>query len=728
MQQAYRIVRVATTRHHIVDHEHTSLSFYKDRALVEFEERYIFVKCVHIDFNGQMLGPVLDIFAIPDFKGEKAVASLPVYPIEFCEKAGITELFVERGKVFAKAGGIEHMHYRGLTLPAEESSKLRDDVDSQVVIDFEEAINRYPEWMPPVEKTVLEESGEQEDSDNEEEWMPRFRKTQNRSDWKCIPGCCSRERAYHDESIDDRTRNDYMTSQANENSTTPSAAIVARTFSDMNDHFKDDDFLIMSYRVFGFVLRSRKWHQLDLADATPAETNSDGFDQLVLPTGHKDIVTSMITKHLRDKRSATSIRTQTDIVRGKGRGVIMLLHGVPGVGKTSTAECLAGAFNRPLFQITSGDLGITAGDVDENLEENFSLANRWNCILLIDEADVFLAQRSKEDFVQNSLVAAFSSRIHITLYYPPLDRQQTLEIFKKNWERILLRSKEDNRRIDIDQSEITQFAMDYYDNNKQGRWNGRQIRNAFQSALAMAEFEVLGIEGVNQDDNVVSIDPEAVQTVKLGKKHFEEVAKAYKGFVDYLNKVYGAGSARRARENMWRFDDDDESTPKRPTALSQRLRFAGDPMQQQAPRNLDPGYGPMQNPRGYGPSYETPSNYGPMNPPRGMYSGPHEYQYPSSAFPPRSHGVEQGVYSDHPRASEPSANYQPAQPQAYGTRAHPASQHEMQPSQPSWDGSSRDVQSGVYSYRPGEQNLGAATGPNIRWGGDAEAGGSQQGP
>jgi hypothetical protein len=36
------------------------------------------------------------------------------------------------------------------------------------------------------------------------------------------------------------------------------------------------------------------------------------------------------------------------------------------------------------------------------------LANRWDCILLLDEADVFLAQRNKEDFKRNGLVAGKS--------------------------------------------------------------------------------------------------------------------------------------------------------------------------------------------------------------------------------------------------------------------------------------------------------------------------------
>lgn len=54
---------------------------------------------------------------------------------------------------------------------------------------------------------------------------------------------------------------------------------------------------------------------------------------------------------------------------------------------------------------STGDLGTTAKEVEKSLDLNFSLANRWDCILLLDEADVFLAQRNKEDFQRNGLVA-----------------------------------------------------------------------------------------------------------------------------------------------------------------------------------------------------------------------------------------------------------------------------------------------------------------------------------
>jgi hypothetical protein len=55
--------------------------------------------------------------------------------------------------------------------------------------------------------------------------------------------------------------------------------------------------------------------------------------------------------------------------------------------------------------LIAGDLGSTAKDVEATLETNFSLANRWGCILLLDEADVFLAARSPTDFTRNGLVA-----------------------------------------------------------------------------------------------------------------------------------------------------------------------------------------------------------------------------------------------------------------------------------------------------------------------------------
>lgn len=76
------------------------------------------------------------------------------------------------------------------------------------------------------------------------------------------------------------------------------------------------------------------------------------------------------------------------------------------MGKTSTAECVAANAGKPLFPITVGDVGgETAQEVEQNLEKYFDLARQWNCVLLLDEADVFLSTRLAGNLKQNSLVS-----------------------------------------------------------------------------------------------------------------------------------------------------------------------------------------------------------------------------------------------------------------------------------------------------------------------------------
>lgn len=70
-----------------------------------------------------------------------------------------------------------------------------------------------------------------------------------------------------------------------------------------------DELFVMTYRVFGFVLRSRKWAQLDLRLLSyENKQNNDrvknAFDRLVLPAGHKDMVQALVTQHFRDKKSS----------------------------------------------------------------------------------------------------------------------------------------------------------------------------------------------------------------------------------------------------------------------------------------------------------------------------------------------------------------------------------------------------------------------------------------
>ena len=61
----------------------------------------------------------------------------------------------------------------------------------------------------------------------------------------------------------------------------------------------------------------------------------------MIPKTHKDTVLALVKDHAlrpEEERNQNNAFSSVDFVRGKGKGLIILLHGESGVGKTSTAE------------------------------------------------------------------------------------------------------------------------------------------------------------------------------------------------------------------------------------------------------------------------------------------------------------------------------------------------------------------------------------------------------
>lgn len=203
----------------------------------------------------------------------------------------------------------------------------------------------------------------------------------------------------------------------------------------------------------------------------------------------------------------------------------------------------------------AGDLGISPREVEAKLQDAFQLAQLWDCVLLLDEADVFLAQRNEHDIQRNALVSvflraleyyqgilfltsnrigvfdeAFKSRIHMALYYPPLDWDQTESIWKTHLAKLT-----NSGLIEFDHADILKYAKVFFESQKRPAarsgpvWNGRQIRNAFQSAVALAAYRHRG-----------------TQKILLTRDHFEKVSKVSNQFNDYLWSIQGKTDSDKA--------------------------------------------------------------------------------------------------------------------------------------------------------------------------------------
>lgn len=127
-------------------------------------------------------------------------------------------------------------------------------------------------------------------------------------------------------------------------------------------------------------------------------------EKLVLPEFQRNLIDVLVQKDRAEFQ---------DIVKGKAGGSIVLCSGVPGTGKTLTAEVFAEVIERPLYCVQSSQLGVTAEELEGELIKVLSRAIRWGAILLIDEADVFIRTRG-EDINQNAIVGAF---LRVLEYY-----------------------------------------------------------------------------------------------------------------------------------------------------------------------------------------------------------------------------------------------------------------------------------------------------------------------
>ncbi|KAL4981969.1 hypothetical protein BDW68DRAFT_195877 [Aspergillus falconensis] len=625
------------------------------------------VKCYAMDHDGEIYVCRKKSFTIYSFAGEKEVSSLPVFPLRYAANADrIRQDALTQGKKFLEYQRIKLLTHNGWGLNPDakedktESHTSAQYITSDVIVDMNEALQAHSSWCPrwkfpkhnPKQYNLPNYSFYTEYSSDrpalglrklwdEDYWSDEYTRLQK------IQYC---------------TKTDPFLSSWIEGR--------GKTYQP-----RDRDFELLPRRLFAYALEDRKFMSVDIRNLKPVDDQGIRAPSLIINKDHESMLHALIQSHFIRKELHETLGvygTNQDIIANKGRGLVILLYGVPGVGKTSTAEKFAHSFKRPLLPITCGDLGTTPNDVERNLKDMFRLGQLWDCILLLDEADVFLSERSPTALDRNALVSvflrmveyytgilflttnlpgkideAFKSRIHVSLYYPHLDEDTTMKIWEMNLRRLHEIEEEHAKAtgqppLSIDDKRIRKFAMKHFRNHEsgKGRWNGRQIRNAFLIASALAHFE-------KQNPTLTSREGPDKSTCDIKPRHFRVVADASRGFELYLAETRGRTDPETMFSRGVRADHIVFSPDKMPDASSAPVvKAAGD--QSHSPF-WKPGLSPGN--QQWGSHAHRPSSGHPMDQQskvHGRYYGGHEGHLESTMYQNQIFGSAQSDLRDQP--------------------------------------------------------------------------------
>ncbi|KAK6216195.1 mitochondrial dynamin GTPase Msp1 [Pestalotiopsis sp. IQ-011] len=302
---------------------------------------------------------------------------------------------------------------------------------------------------------------------------------------------------------------DYNPPRARQNRDTIDVSVMDEDYPDLGDDF----FMCLPTTIKGFNMQKHEWVTLMVAGIQDVQWNENAFELLVIEPETKELVEAVVTNRLLAEE-------HTDLIQGKGNGLFLLIHGQ---GNTTSLH-VAEVAKRPLYRVTCGDIGTKADDVERYLESVLTLGKAWECVVLLDEADVFLEKRSLHHLERNALVSvflrvleyydgililtsnrigtfdeAFNSRIQLSLRYNNLDlgqRRQIWDNFVKRLETVKTSAQNgvdlaptiSRTRRNIDVGIYTTDVRKHLNELAVHELNGREIRNAISTARQLAMF------------------------------------------------------------------------------------------------------------------------------------------------------------------------------------------------------------------------------------------------
>ncbi|KAK7990180.1 hypothetical protein PG989_010495 [Apiospora arundinis] len=452
-----------------------------------------------IDWNGSHFGRRTTSVQIPWYDGEKRIDSLDLCPLKWHkDRESLEALLVARGRKFEALRGYHFMHCDGASYHDHSAGNFParggKPVHGRVVIDahayYECQGMTKPGWerldpgssMMPQSPTSIARRQTHRDSPSYEEHADFRREILNRA---VAAATAAASPVYGDNKLQQSGLGN-MLKKAQD-------VKAQRNIVDQ-PVLSEEQCMVTHTHVKGMDLSKREWGVFYVEDLADIEWRPEIFKRLVLQEGVKEMALTAI-KH---KQEAN---VDIDVVPGKGRGLLLLTFGPPGTGKTMTAEAVAEECHLLLFSKSAGDLGSNTAFVEKALDMAFQCCTLWNAVMLLDEADVFLAKRTLEGLQRNELVsiflrklehyqgilflttnrmesidAAFQSRIDLMLPFDPLTREARHD------------------RFGVYPEELEELAaMDL---------NGREIKNLVKMALVLHVAEDKG-QGADNNTKVI---------------------------------------------------------------------------------------------------------------------------------------------------------------------------------------------------------------------------------
>lgn len=297
--------------------------------------RHLFkLKLYSIDHNGETYGPYFRSVEIPIFTGFQNVDSLPVFPLCcYSDYSATAQTLQQIGRDFLDRMGKKHIHYRGWTLICDLAGEpLRDAerqvlkhpeyIESDLIVDFKETFQNIPNWRPSLTRKRTQSSHWLLGEDK----IPIIQWTTN-EDQRIEKVSTLAELVQESDGIDQSDYNFQLT---------------ADKFlgAQKSPKFQIEDLMLLPKRLFAYALRDRQFHQVDVRfTRLPDAAEGSPFDSLLISAEHRKIIRAAVMSHFQnklvDERSDDPhMSMNQDFIQGKGRGLIILLHGAPGVGKT----------------------------------------------------------------------------------------------------------------------------------------------------------------------------------------------------------------------------------------------------------------------------------------------------------------------------------------------------------------------------------------------------------